>query len=612
MAPKQEASPVPNGTWLSDSFDGENPKQWEVIGGGWEYAEGKLVQTLASRDQAMVRSRESHPRDFDLTCRYTTTGGTTFKSVTIRFDLTDDGKDDNFVYTSAYEAGPKVQVAYTAGGQTSYPADGAVALPIRIGEAYELRFAVRESLVNVWLNGAFVLAQRLPKRVEGGKIALSGFDATVAFDSIEVRPLAAAVKLTEAKRGAKAVLEKTGDPTIAVKIAEAGLVVADAELVCLEAVIAADTAALTAKNEALAKVASRCEGEAMKARATLELITQEAAVDAAKIRAAKETLVKAEKKIAAADATYTPLYGAKKALETPADNESTYPATYPATSTGRRLMLARWITARENPLAARVAVNHVWMRHFGEPIVETVFDFGRQAKRPEQAVLLDWLAAEFMESGWSFRHLHRLMVTSDAYRRSSSNAGADPATLAADPTNRFYWRANPRRMESQVVRDSLLQLAGTLDLQSGGPSVTPNGTSMRRGLYYTQSPDVEDKFLSLFDNADILQCYRRAESIVPQQALALANSAISIEMAEKIASRLDAAHPGVGRKDFLNSAFRLLLGRAPDDTELAACDAYWAEMEGLEGVKTAKDPEATIRKRMIHALLNHNDFVTVR
>lgn len=612
VMPKSEAPSAPTGTWLRDAFDGENSKQWEIIGGGWKYADGNLVQTLASRERSMVRSRESHPRDFDLTCRYTTTGGTQWKSVTIRFDLSDDGNEGNFVYTSAYEAGPKVQVAHTTAGQTSYPADGAVALPIRVGEAYELRVAVRASLVNVWLNGKFVVAKRLPKRVEGGKMALSGFDATVAFDSIEVRPLAASLTLTEANPANPAVPAKAVEPVVAVKIAEAGLAVAEAELVCLEAVIAADTAALTAKDEMLAKTASQREGEAMKARAELDLITQESAGDAAKIKAAKEALAKAEKRIATPEANYTPLYGAKKALETPADNESTYPATYPPTSTGRRLMLAKWITSRENPLTARVAVNHVWMRHFGEPIVETVFDFGRQAKRPEQAELLDWLAAEFMESGWSFRHLHRLMVTSDAYRRSSSNAGADPATLAADPVNRFYWRANPRRMESQVLRDSLLQLAGTLDLKSGGPSVSPNGTSMRRGLYYTQSPDVEDKFLSLFDNADILQCYRRAESIVPQQALALANSAISIEMAGKIAGRLPAAHPSEGRAVFLAAAFRILLGRAPDDSERAACEAYWTEMEALDVVKRAKDPEATMRARLVHALLNHNDFITIR
>ncbi len=393
-------------------------------------------------------------------------------------------------------------------------------------------------------------------------------------------------------------------------LVDARVAVAGAELAFLEAAIAADAAALNGKDEALSRLASLREGEAMMARAKLALLTQETSGDEKKLKAAQDALAKAEKKIAAADTVYTPIYGAKKALETPAHTEATYPATYPATSTGRRPMLARWITSRDNPLTARVAANQVWMRHFGEPLVETVFDFGRQAKRPDHAELLDYLAVEFVESGWSFRHLHRLLVTSTAYRRSSSNAEADPATLAADPTNRFYWRAHPRRMESQVLRDSLLHLAGTLDLTPGGPPLDPKKPSLRRSLYFTHSRDDPDKFLSMFDDADILQCYRRPESIVPQQALALANSAVSIGMAEKIATRLPRS--GEGRDLFLEAAFKLLLGRSPDENELAECNTYCTEMAALETVTTAPDPEELIRSRFVHALLNHNDFVTVR
>lgn len=394
------------------------------------------------------------------------------------------------------------------------------------------------------------------------------------------------------------------------RLFDARVAVAGAELSLLEAVIAADAAAMNGKDEGLSRLASLREGEAMMARAKLDLLTQETSGDEKKVKAAKDALATAEKKIAAADTAYTPLYGAKKALETPEHKDTTYPATYPATSTGRRLMLARWITSGENPLTARVAVNQVWMRHFGEPLVETVFDFGRQAKKPDHAELLDYLAVEFVESGWSFRHLHRLMVTSTAYRRSSSNAGADPSTLASDPTNRFYWRAHPRRMESQVLRDSLLHLAGTLDLTSGGPSLDPKKPSFRRSLYFTQSRDDQDKFLSMFDDADILQCYRRPESIVPQQALALANSAVSIGMAEKIAARLPRSEDGWDL--FLEAAFQLLLGRSPDKTELAECHRYCTEIAALKTVSEAPDPEALIRSRLVHALLNHNDFVTVR
>lgn len=419
------------------------------------------------------------------------------------------------------------------------------------------------------------------------------------------RLAAAHAKLTAAKKELSSNTEAG-----AVRIREAKVSLAEAELAYLEAVIAADTAALSQSDEGLAKIASHREGEVMLARANLERFIHEKSGDEKKQKAAAADLTAAEKKLAANDAVYTPLYGAKKALETPEHTDTTYPATYPSASTGRRLMLARWITSRENPLTARVAVNQVWMRHFGEPLVETVFDFGRQAKRPEHAELLDYLAVEFIESGWSFRHLHRLLVTSAAYRRSSSNAGADPATLAADPANHLYWRAHPRRMESQVLRDSILHLAGTLDLTVGGPSLDPKKPSFRRSLYFTQSRDDQDKFLSMFDDADILQCYRRPESIVPQQALALANSAVSIGMAEKIAARLPRS--GVDQDLFLEAAFKSLIGRSPDAAELLECKGFCREMAELETVTAAKDPEGLVRSRLVHALLNHNDFVTVR
>src|SRR5262249_9789186 len=140
------------------------------------------------------------------------------------------------------------------------------------------------------------------------------------------------------------------------------------------------------------------------------------------------------------------------ALKTPGSNLETGAALlkpFPRTSTGRRTALARWMTDPRNPLTARVAVNHIWARHFGRPLVETVFDFGRKGARPSHPELLDWLAVEFMESGWSMKYLHRLMVTSAAYQLSSSAAG-DARTVAADPANRYYWRMNPTRMEAQV------------------------------------------------------------------------------------------------------------------------------------------------------------------
>lgn len=595
--------------WLMDDFENAAPERWEMIGDHWRYDDGRLRLTTATRDPAMLRSREPHPRDFDLRVRYTTTGGDTYKSVTVRFDLDDDGRQANMVYTSAHEQAPKVQVAVTRDGHTSYPGEGAAPRPILVGEPHELRVAVRDHLVNVWLDDELVVAYELPSRPAGGGLALSGFDATVDFESIEVRPLAAAIVLAEPQENGRPDL---AEPQRRLEVAAAGLELAEAELARLEAVVAADLAALNGGDDGLAAVAARRQAEAGVARARMRLVELGDAAADDEVGAAREALAAEEARLQGDIPGHAPLRGALVALETPEHNQDTYAATFPQTSTGRRLMLARWITSEQNPLTARVAVNHIWLRHFGEPLVETVFDFGRLAPEPDHMELLDWLAAEFMESGWSMRHLHRLLVTSEAWRRSSSNLDADPATLAADPDNRFYWRAHPRRMESQVVRDSVLQLAGQLDPASGGPPAPVDGGSLRRSLYLTHSRDDEDRFLSMFDNADILQCYRRSESIVPQQALALANAAISIDMAAHVARRLEEGNDASGRRDFVRAAFGLVLGRAPDQEETDACLDYWNAMEQLESVRAAPDPGALVRARLVHALFNHNDFLTIR
>src|SRR5205085_4486546 len=138
------------------------------------------------------------------------------------------------------------------------------------------------------------------------------------------------------------------------------------------------------------------------------------------------------------------------------------------------------------------------------------------------------LAVELAERGWSLKHIHRLIVTSNTYRLTSSSAGVSGETLANDPDNRFYWRANPIRMEAQIVRDSLLHLAGELDLTLGGPSIPiTQEDSRRRSLYFFHSHNEHQKFLSMFDDANVLEGYRRAESVVPQQALAMENSPLA-------------------------------------------------------------------------------------
>ena len=237
--------------------------------------------------------------------------------------------------------------------------------------------------------------------------------------------------------------------------------------------------------------------------------------------------------------------------------------------------------------------------------METVDDFGLRTKPPTQQPLLDHLAADFMQNGWSFRHLHRLIVTSKAYQLNSTNVGADAKTLAADPDNQFYWRMNARRMESQVLRDSLLHLAGVLDLTRGGPSLNPGDSVRRRSLYFKHSRDQQDKFLKTFDDADHLQCYRRSESIAPQQALALSNSKLAIEMAGRIVDRVES-------EDFVGGVFELLLGRKLDATERRECETAQADLEAAATKAKKANPVQRARRGLVHALLNHNDFVSIR
>ncbi|MBI3863679.1 MAG: PSD1 domain-containing protein [Planctomycetia bacterium] len=313
-------------------------------------------------------------------------------------------------------------------------------------------------------------------------------------------------------------------------------------------------------------------------------------------------------------------------------------APYARTSTGRRLALARWITDNRNPLTARVAVNHIWMRHFGEPLAGSAFDFGLRTPRSVHHELLDWLAVEFMESGWNMKHLHKLIVTSQAYRMQSSPVAADDPNRTIDPDNKYFWRMNPRRMEGEVIRDSLLHLAGRLDSVRGGPAlpVAAAEEGLRRTVYYHHARDDRMLFLTMFDAPSVEECYRRHETIVPQQALALSNSKLAFDRADDIARAMSAQVCDDSSADFVVAAFEHLLGRSPTDaertaaieglesltaiegTEAAAADAQTAaaKASAAGGTQAPAQSSATRRDRaraaFIHVLLNHNDFVTIR
>ncbi|MBN8248369.1 MAG: DUF1553 domain-containing protein, partial [Verrucomicrobia bacterium] len=308
----------------------------------------------------------------------------------------------------------------------------------------------------------------------------------------------------------------------------------------------------------------------------------------------------------AADAPVSPILGAAWTPTRFLDSTKDDPALpFPATSTGRRTALADWITDPRNPLPARVAVNHVWSRHLGAPLVPTVFDFGRKGTPPADPELLDWLASDWVAHGWSLKHLHRRIITSAAYRMSSSLRGAE-AELAKDPDNRWGWRRVPIRLEAQAIRDALWVHAGGLERTLGGPPV-PSGaqeTSRRRSLYFHHSDTDRNPFLTTFDDALVKECYRREQSIVPQQALALLNSRLVHEVTPAITGELETRAPAGDEVAFVQAAFRILLGFEPDEAEMQA------SLQAMASTP-AGSPEGA-RQRLVWALLNHGDFVTLR
>jgi hypothetical protein len=592
---------------VQDDFTVFRSELWHAPGKDWKFDSGMLLRHTAGRGDDL-RSKFDHPTDFEVRFRYRTTGGETYRSIGLSFDRLADADTRNQVYTSAYARGPKIQFTQKLKGKSSYPASGRVVRPIKVGHLYELRLLVRDTLLNVYLDDEFQFAYRLSRRAESGLMGLTAFDATAEFHSFELRELPAEVTLSE-PGGKPALAKSPADARTEIRLAESDLANCTQQLASLRARIQADQARLELQGgdslTAVFKSAARAElratisaNEYLRLQEELTLARDNKDATARKsLQKFKKAIAESTRKLDAPGTNYTSLAGSLKALETPSHKFGEYDEMYGRTSTGRRLALARWIASRDNPLTARVAVNHIWLRHFGTPLVESVSDFGLRAPEPLHLDLLNWLAAEFMASDWSMKHLHRLIVSSSAYRRSSSRLGADPATQKRDPDNAYYWRANPRRMESQLVRDNLLHLAGTLDRTLGGPAIKADAGGNRRSLYYRHGRDDVQKFLSMFDDADFLQCYRRSESVVPQQALALSNSEVALTSAEKIAALIKTADDS----ELITAAFETILNRRPEVSETKACLAFLKKIGG---------PDQDVR--LVHALLNHNDFLVIR
>jgi hypothetical protein len=424
------------------------------------------------------------------------------------------------------------------------------------------------------------------------------------------------------------------EPQIELQKAEAGAAMAERHLAwaranvpALEARIAADNAKYAnppdANAEAMAEVARKADRQANLLKAEGDLFqAQQKLTEAlnAKVSDDKEDRAREKRVSAASDE----LENAQAALGIATATYTPVGTLYPATSSGRRLALAHWIASRNNPLTARVAINDIWLRHFGKAIVPTVANFGMNGKPPINPQLLDWLAVEFMEKDWSMKSMHRLMVTSNTYRMQSSVGDPKDHDLSIDPDNKYLWRMNPERMEGEVVRDSMLYLAGLLDLTRGGPEIddTKGQESRRRSLYFRQTPDNQMVFLHVFDGADAIECYERSDTVAPQQALALANSKMSFAVAGLVAGHLGGEAPSAAA--FVQRAFEAVLGRPPTPEELDLSQKFIEQEQERfrdpekpawqQGAAAAdvKSPVLRAREDLVHALLNHNDFVTVR
>ncbi|HXI50483.1 MAG TPA: DUF1553 domain-containing protein, partial [Candidatus Saccharimonadales bacterium] len=299
-------------------------------------------------------------------------------------------------------------------------------------------------------------------------------------------------------------------------------------------------------------------------------------------------------------------------------------------SAGRRsgrAALADWLASPANPLTARVMVNRIWQHHFGRGLVSTPSDFGTRGALPSHPELLDWLAGEFIRSGWSIKAMHRLILGSAAYRQSSSGP---PASVERDPENRWLSRQNRTRLEGEILRDSLLAVSGRLNPAQGGPSVQPPipadlagtskawvtdtdpGKQTRRSIYVFSRRNLRFPFLEAFDAPDNnLPCPERGRSTTAPQALTLLNSREVMDAAAATARRVTAGAKSTAEQ--IGLAHRLILGRAPAEREQALAEGFLRQSrERLEqaGDNPAHAAEGAL-KELCRAWFNLNSFVYV-
>jgi hypothetical protein len=308
-------------------------------------------------------------------------------------------------------------------------------------------------------------------------------------------------------------------------------------------------------------------------------------------------------------------------------------------TTFQRKALAAWVTDVEQgagALAARVIVNRVWQHHFGEGLVRTVSDFGVRSEPPSHPELLEWLANDFVANGWKLKRLHKMILMSAVYQQGDRGQTTDDRGLAIDPDNRLLWHRPPLRLEAEVLRDSMLAAAGTLNLEPYGPAFKPpipadamvarntkspypadakdDATTRRRSVYMFHKRVVPYPLLQAFDRPDAQQaCGRRDQTTVAPQALSLLNDAFVRARAVEMAGRLSGAE--ADEASLVNHAFELSLSRPPTNSERMAAVEFLKSQTERRKARDSKKPAAEVRAAAVadfcQALFSTNEFLYI-
>ncbi|HMF13520.1 MAG TPA: DUF1549 and DUF1553 domain-containing protein [Gemmataceae bacterium] len=300
-------------------------------------------------------------------------------------------------------------------------------------------------------------------------------------------------------------------------------------------------------------------------------------------------------------------------------------------TSGRRTALAKWLTdpqSRASALLARVIVNRIWQHLFGQGIVASPDNFGRLGERPTHPELLEWLSSEFVRNGWRIKPLIRLMMTSTAYRQGARIDADESRSRTVDPDNQLLWRARLRRLDAEIIRDSILAVSGKLDRTMGGPPIPqeahPDGmvivsekdlanstTKYRRSIYMVMRRKYPLTLLRVFDQPTVAtNCTRRDASAVALQSLTMLNDPFLLEQAGHLAARV--AHgAGDDRGKQIDLAFRLVLARRPGPKEATWCAEHLEKQAAV--YRAAKLPTEQVERSplttMCHTLLNTSEFL---